>query len=478
MLLITGMRGDTQNLRSRSLVAMFVIGSFILASQLIIYFIVVGQISSSRVINLAGRQRMLSQNIAKNALIRHQATDSFVVASARDELMETLDSFEQAHIGLQQGSSILGLPGANSRTVLDLFEIIEPHYQSIVDSATCILSSENVDIVQRSDCDEDFDYYLQNILTHEQAFLSGMDNIVFQYDAEAEAVITQLRNFSYLVTIIGSLGVIGIWRGVIRPSIRKVEMTQSKLEQQADALADARDEALNASSFKSQILMNVSHDARTPLSSIILSADILRSLASKTLTEKHLKHLDVITVNARRLTTFLQNLLEQSKIEAGSIQLVPEHLDPHQLGQEVEQVLRPLADGKGLTFEVTYNPDLPVSIYGDSIRLLQIINNLGHNAIKFTEKGAVSIHFSRHDDNNWCIRVKDTGQGIAPDALENIFDTFWQADGGENRQNQSGVGLGLSIVQSLVDIMKGRIEVNSEPLQGTEFVVVLPVGSL
>lgn len=473
MVSIKRTQGHTHHLRYRSLVGFFIIGLFILASQFITQSLIVREASSSRVINLAGRQRMLSQRIVKDMLILHHSTDLSGRDVYVDELSDTLQSFEQAKIGLQQGSNVLGLPGSNSRVILTLFELIEADYEQIVTSAQCILDLENN--IERSGCTEDSNFYLQTVLDHEDTFLSGMDTIVFQYDAEVQDSIQQLRNFSYLATLIGGLSVIGIWFGVVRSAIQKVELSQTQLRQQADVLAVARDNALQASSIKSQILMNISHDARTPLSSIILSTDMLRKTSNGSLTEKQLARLDTITLNAKRLNTFLQNFLDQAKLEVGGIQLVTEPIALDKLSEELDHIVKPLAEHKGLTWQVTYAPDFPSPVYGDHMRLIQILINLGHNAIKFTDQGDVSVHFFRHDEQSWGFHVKDTGQGINPETQKYIFDKFWQADGSAIRRNQSGVGLGLSIVYSLVELMGGNITVTSELGQGTLFVVLLPI---
>ncbi|MEO0599505.1 MAG: ATP-binding protein, partial [Chloroflexota bacterium] len=107
--------------------------------------------------------------------------------------------------------------------------------------------------------------------------------------------------------------------------------------------------------------------------------------------------------------------------------------------------------------------------------ILQILTNLAHNAIKFTEQGRVNVCFVLHDEDYWGFRVKDTGKGMSDEEQDKIFDQFWQADGSTTRQNQSGVGLGLAIVKALIDLMDGHILVKSEIDKGTEFEVWLPI---
>ncbi|MEO1286349.1 MAG: HAMP domain-containing sensor histidine kinase [Chloroflexota bacterium] len=253
------------------------------------------------------------------------------------------------------------------------------------------------------------------------------------------------------------LGILLIWLDVLRPSILTTELAQATLTQQARDLTSARDDALQASNIKSQLLMNVSHDARTPLSSIILSADMLRKTASNSLTARQKERLDIITESAKRLNLFLQNLLEQAKLEVGNIQLSSEPIDKAELCDELNLILQPLAESKGLTWELISDASLPTTLHADRMRLFQVITNLAHNAIKFTEQGTVTVHLIRYDEHYWGLRVRDTGQGISQEAQEHIFDAFWQVDGSATRQNQSGVGLGLAIVHSVIDLMGGHI---------------------
>lgn len=133
-------QGYTKQLRFRALAALFIIGTFILASLIIIQALIFREASSSRVINLAGRQRMLSQRIAKDALVLSQTTDTSVSRVYLDELADTVASFEQSHLGLQEGSLVLGLPGGNTRSISSLFQLIETDFQQIVSSANCILT--------------------------------------------------------------------------------------------------------------------------------------------------------------------------------------------------------------------------------------------------------------------------------------------------------------------------------------------------
>jgi signal transduction histidine kinase len=133
-----------------------------------------------------------------------------------------------------------------------------------------------------------------------------------------------------------------------------------------------------------------------------------------------------------------------------------------------------LAQNKGLEFNSSVTPDVPATLYGDAQRLQQIMINLVGNAIKFTKTGQVCLNLSRPDKQSWVIQVVDTGAGIPKEALDYIFEPFRQVDNSITRENR-GTGLGLSITKQLVELMGGRITVESKVDQGSTFSVALPI---
>ncbi|MGB1288914.1 MAG: sensor histidine kinase, partial [Aggregatilineales bacterium] len=147
---------------------------------------------------------------------------------------------------------------------------------------------------------------------------------------------------------------------------------------------------------------------------------------------------------------------------------------PAVLMQDVANSMDVLAAQKGLKLETYLDPQLSTDISGDRLKLQQILFNLAGNAIKFTEEGTVSIRFEAVDTEQWCIIVLDTGEGIPVGVQKHIFTAFWQVDGSPTRTVNRGVGLGLSIVKQLVDLMRGEIVIDSAPGQGSTFKITLP----
>jgi signal transduction histidine kinase len=245
------------------------------------------------------------------------------------------------------------------------------------------------------------------------------------------------------------------------------------LQHRETALAQARDQAMAASQFKSRLLANVSHDLRTPLNGIIGFTDILREGVYGPLTDRQCTALERILANTNRLLALVNSLLDQSQIEAGQIRIETTDFAPADLVREMESVMGVLAQQKGLKLETSVDPALPVLLRGDAIHLQQVLINLVDNAVKFCDQGTVRAHIYP-EDGHWIIQVSDTGRGIPPDSLATIFEPFQQVDGSVTR-DQRGVGLGLSIVQQLVHLMGGTVSVDSHLDQGSTFTVRLPL---
>ncbi len=238
-------------------------------------------------------------------------------------------------------------------------------------------------------------------------------------------------------------------------------------------LAQARDQALEALRLKTQILANVSHDVRTPLNIITMSAEMLGYYG--TLNERQQQKIDQILMNAEQLVSFFNNLLEEAQSQTSQIKIHEKPFHPRQLLVTLSNTLEPLAQRKGLAFTAELDPEMPRVIYGDFERVMQILSNIVGNAIKFTQQGSIHVSIKRPDATHWQLEVADTGPGIGEKDQDYIFDAFWQVDGSMTRETNRGVGLGLSIVKHLTTMMGGEIQLNSQPGKGSVFIVTLPL---
>ena len=262
--------------------------------------------------------------------------------------------------------------------------------------------------------------------------------------------------------------VAGIAQDVTRARVAEEERAQLLTSERA-----ARLEAEHSSQLKEQFLATLSHELRTPLHAILGWTHLLRR--RKTGTDEIAEGLEVIERNARAQTHLISDLLDVSRIMAGKVQLESRAVELAEVVGAASEVLRPDAQAKSITLRTQLGA-LGESVLGDPARLQQIVWNLVSNAIKFTPSGGeVEVTLARRGRMAE-LTVRDTGQGIAPAYLPHIFERFSQGDPVLARKH-GGLGLGLSIVHSLVELHGGRVHAHSEGEgRGARFVVELPLG--
>lgn len=250
-----------------------------------------------------------------------------------------------------------------------------------------------------------------------------------------------------------------------------------------DELARARDAAETASRAKSRFLAVMSHELRTPLHAMLVSADLLADKNNLPCdTERDTRLLNTIQTSGQHLLTLIDQVLELSRIEAGKIEAIEQPMDLRLIVQKACAAVKPMAELKGLKLLIGMPDDLPSMRMGDELRLTQVLINLMANAIKFTMQGHVSLTLRRlppaNPGEDWlCMSVIDTGQGMSESDQSRVFEAFYQADSRSNRHH-GGAGLGLTITQELVSLMKGRLSLKSQPGRGTRIDVELPLAIL
>jgi CheY-like chemotaxis protein/signal transduction histidine kinase len=253
---------------------------------------------------------------------------------------------------------------------------------------------------------------------------------------------------------------------------QEVEKARQSLEEKAEQLA-------LSSKYKSEFLANMSHELRTPLNSLLILARLLADNSLSNLTEKQVEYSRTIYSAGNDLLELINDILDLAKIESGTMLLNIEQIAFVDLETSLEQTFRELAHNKELSFTIELDEKLPSAISNDSKRLQQVLKNLLANAFKFTEQGGVKLEISMASDADQvdnpmiAFAVSDTGIGIAAEKQKIIFEAFQQADGTTSRK-YGGTGLGLSISRELAQLLGGRIELVSEPGQGSTFTLYLP----
>lgn len=248
----------------------------------------------------------------------------------------------------------------------------------------------------------------------------------------------------------------------------------AKREQTEAALILARDEAMAASRFKSELLAKVSHELRTPLGGILGHAEMIAVGLYGSISVEQAEAIKAIIKSTHYLATLVSQLLDQAQFEAGKLKLNLQPFVPGEVVQDMLLELQAMAQHKGLALTTSIAPDVPAQIIGDRVRIQQILTNLVSNALKFTERGGVSLKLFCATVDYLTIEVADTGPGIPAEARELIFEPFGQVDGSVTRK-YGGTGLGLSIVKQLTDLMEGKIQLISKIGQGSTFFVILPI---
>ncbi|HYO24969.1 MAG TPA: HAMP domain-containing protein, partial [Lacipirellulaceae bacterium] len=266
----------------------------------------------------------------------------------------------------------------------------------------------------------------------------------------------------------------------------EVERKNQEVEQARQALEEKAEQLALTSKYKSEFLANMSHELRTPLNSLLILSDQLSKNPDGNLSAKQTDYAKTIHSSGNDLLMLINDILDLSKIESGTVVLDVGELRFNDLHNYVERTFRHVAEQRGVEFVVELDPFLPRSLTTDSKRLQQIIKNLLSNAFKFTHQGRVCLRAAMaydgwHADNDALaasdavigITVSDTGIGIPADKQQIIFEAFQQADGSTSRK-YGGTGLGLAISRETARLLGGEIRLQSTPDVGSEFTLYLP----
>ncbi|RMD45413.1 HAMP domain-containing protein, partial [Candidatus Pacearchaeota archaeon] len=256
----------------------------------------------------------------------------------------------------------------------------------------------------------------------------------------------------------------------LRKKVEELEKIERAMRNMMDDMAEANEKLKALDKAKSEFLNIVSHELKTPLTSVIAYMDILEGLIKNPDEEKR-GCIDAIKRNSRNLKNLIGNILEIARMESGKFELIIQENDVGLIVEEVLKDIRSLSDKKGLKLVNKVGNIGKIRVDGERFR--EVITNLVSNAIKFTEKGSVTV-FGERLGNKAYFEVRDTGVGIPKDKIGNLFEKFYQVDASVSRKF-NGTGLGLAITKKIVEAHGGKITVESEVGKGTIFKFYIPI---
>jgi len=241
---------------------------------------------------------------------------------------------------------------------------------------------------------------------------------------------------------------------------------QEKFKEDNQKLYILKKKAENIAKIKSEFLANMSHEIRTPINGIVgMSFLVLQT----DLTNKQRRYIEKIDNSTKMLLAIINDVLDLSKIESGKFLIDKHNFNIYKMIKNAMDLIRFKAKEKNLKIKIYYAPNIPKKLYGDSLRISQVITNLLSNAVKFTHEGEITLTIRNPYSNIFQFEIKDTGIGLTPEEQAKLFKAFSQADGSTTR-NYGGTGLGLTISRQLVELMNGKIWVESISGIGSKFI--------
>ncbi len=491
---------QTRTIKWLYILALSMVAILTMSGQVLVQWSLSALQGDATTVNVAGRQRMLSQRIPRIILAldasrrsaMNDPSDVELPLQTVAELRDSLKVWRANHLGLANASSAVGFSRAeklseegqtlfrtvsNSQPINELFAKIEPDFRRVEEIARSVIqrmADPNEELIPSEE--------RVALLKHSDAFLASMDAIVARYEFEAKQRVGRLQRIErgLLIATLLVLACEGLF--IFSPAIASLDRAFQRLKSVTDQLESAKKSAEQANHAKTQFLARVSHELRTPLHAILGMLGLIRQ---GRLTHGQKQRADLAYKASRTLRHLVDDLLDISSVEGGSaLTLHLEKTNVSQVTRDCVSLMSQHARRKRL--KLTAISELPsgVECLLDEYRLRQILINLIQNAIRYTSHGEIecrtwlekSVQPPEASDQVWLhVSVRDTGCGIAPENLDRIFENFVRINPqDESRLIGPRLGLGLPITASLVAMMHGTMTVESRLGAGSTFSIRLP----
>jgi signal transduction histidine kinase len=419
----------------------------------LVYYSLNVQSSYTSKLSLSTRQKAIAEELGRKVLDLHdKAIANQDVTNDVQEIKVIFSKWENAQKALLTGSESYGTLRANSNDVQAMLQ---------TNSSSFVLTRDFVEAFLQAPASFD-KTKLREAFNTLDTYVDGMNNVTGRYLSESK--IYQNLTFGAFAILIAIALVLLVGGAilVIKPIRKSLDEVEEELDMMEEKIA-------KADSAKTEFLSNMSHEIRTPLNGVLGMTELLTQTR---MDEEQRSYVRNIQISSRNLLELLNNVLDVSKLQSGKMELHKERFALSDCIDQVIDLMKPLAQSKKIELMSDISPEVPMEIVQDENRLRQVLINLVNNAIKFTEKGEVVLSVDlvnkEGDFAQIELSVKDTGIGIEENVIENIFQSFYQAEASINKK-YGGSGLGLAISKNLVHEMGGRIHVDSKPGVGSTF---------
>jgi NO-binding membrane sensor protein with MHYT domain/nitrogen-specific signal transduction histidine kinase len=415
----------------------------------------------ARAINIAGRQGMLSQAIAKDAVLLARSPDVAERVRLAEDLRGLDALWETSHAALQHGDRALAVSGNNSPAVRQMFAALQPDFTAMTEATRAL-----VEQAAAQSASTDAAALVRVILRREREFLRGMDAIVSQYEREAsypDRTGDRLQ-MALLLSVLGVLLIQGML--VLRPALANIHQGISQLELAKQALQRKGEELARSNAELEQFAYVASHDLQEPLRMVASYTQLLARRYRGKLDSDADEFIGFAVDGATRMQTLIRDLLSYSRVMTQGRSLQP--VDTRLAFDTACENLHKAIEEAGVVVSVGSLP----TIQADATQMTQLFQNLLGNALKYRNEQAPEIHVDASAaEKAWLFSVRDNGIGIEPQYFERIFQMFQRL---HTREKYSGTGIGLAICRRIVERHGGKIWVESAPGRGSTFLFAIP----